>query len=205
MTATARAQQSEIVRLLRVEAVSASPWRNGGGVTRRLVTASGSPLHGPSALRWTLSLADVTAPARFSRFPGMDRSFLFVGDGPARLRIDGVERDVTAAQVSRFPGEGDVEMVAGCGRAVNLMTRRDVVDGDLTVASLPLSRELQAEWDTGGIAAMIALEGSAAYAVGDTVLWATETPFVHQGVVTDHAGLPPGFPPLIALVQVRES
>jgi environmental stress-induced protein Ves len=99
-------------------------WRNGLGVTRELVDDPDG---------WRLSVADLQGDAAFSEFAGLDRVFLPLVD--VVLSIDGVRRAVARGTVARFPGEASVavELVAGPGRAVNLMTVRGRCTGELAV------------------------------------------------------------------------
>ena len=69
--------------------VPATPWRNGGGLTRELAAW---PAQG--AWRWRMSVAEVTASGPFSRFAGITRWF-------AVLKGDGVVLTV------RTPGDSD--------------------------------------------------------------------------------------------------
>ena len=61
-------------QLIRLDEVPASPWRNGGGVTREL-------LAWPEAADWCcrLSVAEVTQDGPFSRFDGVQRWFAVLG------------------------------------------------------------------------------------------------------------------------------
>ncbi|NEA31389.1 HutD family protein [Streptomyces sp. SID13031] len=103
-------------------------WRNGAGSTRELVDDPAG---------WRLSVADLEADAAFSDFPGVDRTFLPLVD--LVLRIDGEYRPVAHYRATSFPGEASVtvELVAGAGRAVNLMTTRGRCAGALTAISRP--------------------------------------------------------------------
>ncbi|MEV6417291.1 HutD family protein [Kribbella sp. NPDC051718] len=120
-----------MARILTPDTVTAVPWRNGAGSTRQLV----DDLAG-----WRLTVADLDQDATFSDFPGLDRTFLPLVD--VVLRIDGDRRPVPRATVIDFPGEASVavELVAGPGRAVNLMTVRGRCSGTLTAIS-------RSEWD----------------------------------------------------------
>ena len=113
-------------RVLSPEGVEAAAWRNGAGFTRELVDDPAG---------WRLSVADLEADAVFSDFRGMDRIFLPLVD--VVLHVDGVRRPVARCTVASFPGEASVavELVAGPGRAVNLMTVRGRCSGGLTVMS----------------------------------------------------------------------
>ena len=70
--------------ILRAAARPATPWRNGGGVTREVATDGGTPF------RWRLSLADVAADGPFSAFDGYHRVITLVRGAGMRLVVDGV-------------------------------------------------------------------------------------------------------------------
>lgn len=115
-------------RVLSPEGVEAVAWRNGAGFTRALVDDPAG---------WRLSVADLEVDAVFSDFKGLDRIFLPLVD--VVLYIDGVRRPVARNTAVAFPGEAgvSVELVAGPGRAVNLMTARGRCSGDLVAVSRP--------------------------------------------------------------------
>jgi environmental stress-induced protein Ves len=111
---------------LNPDVVEAVAWRNGLGFTRELVDDPAG---------WRLSVADLEVDAVFSDFEGMDRIFLPLVN--VVLCIDGVRRSVARCTAASFPGEASVavELVAGAGRAVNLMTVRGRCSGGLAVMS----------------------------------------------------------------------
>lgn len=113
-------------RVLNPEDVAAVAWRNGAGATRELIDDPAG---------WRLSVAELEVDAAFSDFAGLDRVFLPLVE--VVLRIDGVRRPVARLTAVSFPGEAKVavELVAGPGRAVNLMTVRGRCSGSLTVLS----------------------------------------------------------------------
>lgn len=112
-----------MARILVPDAVAPVPWRNGAGSTRQLVD---------DPVGWRLSVAELEQDADFSDFPGLDRIFLPLVD--VVLHIDGERRPVARGTATSFPGEASVavELVAGAGRAVNLMTVRGRCSGGLT-------------------------------------------------------------------------
>ncbi|WP_185446235.1 HutD family protein [Kribbella qitaiheensis] len=123
---TAGSRPHRAVRVLRPELVEAIAWRNGAGTTRELVDDPAG---------WRLSVAELERNAAFSEFEGLDRVFMPLVD--VVLWIDGVRRPVGRCTVASFPGEASVavELVAGAGRAVNLMTVRGRCSGGLAVVS----------------------------------------------------------------------
>ena len=102
-----------------LDAVVSQPWRNGGGVTRELLTW-------PSAKNWKLriSVADVCQDGPFSRFEGIERSFAVLDGKGLELRIDGETHHVSPARVPlRFDGSAavDCKLIGGPTRDLNLM------------------------------------------------------------------------------------
>jgi environmental stress-induced protein Ves len=120
-----------LARILTPDAVDPVAWRNGAGSTRQLIDDPAG---------WRLSVAELEVNATFSDFPGLDRTFLPLID--VVLSIDGDRRRVAQGTTATFPGEASVsvELVAGPGRAVNLMTARGRCSGSLIVIPRP-------EWD----------------------------------------------------------
>lgn len=109
------------------------PWRNGGGLTREVVSyPPGSSLED---FDWRLSLAEVEKPGPFSLFPGVDR-FLTVLRGKLELRfqsgtfaaLSSQDRDVLA-----FSGDDPVVggPVDGSVSDLNLMVKRSRFRGKL--------------------------------------------------------------------------
>ncbi|WP_040477659.1 HutD/Ves family protein [Longispora albida] len=103
----------------------ATPWKNGGGVTREV--ASGPDGTGLDDFGWRVSLADVAASGPFSAFPGIDRVITVV-DGPGMaLTVDGVRTVISERyQPFAFPGEAvtGCELLGGPLVDFNVMTRR---------------------------------------------------------------------------------
>lgn len=113
------------VRILRAAQQPATPWRNGGGLTRELaVHPPGSDL---TRFDWRVSIAEIRAAGPFSHFPGIERR-MAVLEGRLSLSI-GEDRPLIATPQTpplAFPGEVAV-FAEPCGGAVtdlNVMTRR---------------------------------------------------------------------------------
>ena len=107
-----------------LEHATPQPWRNGGGVTRELLTW-------PSAQAWGLriSVADIERDGPFSAFPGIDR-WLVVLEGPGvTLDFDGGERrDVRPGdEPFAFDGGRSVQCTlrGGATRDLNVMAARN--------------------------------------------------------------------------------
>jgi environmental stress-induced protein Ves len=107
--------------LVRLDEVIATPWRNGGGVTREL-------LAWPGAADWRvrMSVAEVAQNGPFSRFDGVQRWFAVLDGAGVRLRLEGVTHELTQGS-SPFEFDGgaatDCALVAGATQDCNLMLR----------------------------------------------------------------------------------
>ena len=125
-------------QLIRLDEVPASPWRNGGGVTREL-------LAWPEAADWCcrLSVAEVTQDGPFSRFDGVQRWFAVLGGAGVALGLDGqwVELRGDSAPFG-FDGATPVDcrLLAGPTRDFNLMVRQSLGPA--------LMRRIHDDWST---------------------------------------------------------
>lgn len=103
------------------DGVAPTPWRNGGGQTRELLTR---PEHGKWLLR--ISLADIDRDGPFSAFPATQRWFAVVAGAGVALRFGDDVRELTADSA---PLQFDGAAAPGCSllngptRDLNLMLR----------------------------------------------------------------------------------
>jgi len=109
------------VRLVLVDEVAQTRWRNGGGTTREL-------LAWPNEGEWRIrvSVADVEADGPFSSFPGVERWFTVLEGHGVELTVDGATHRLTAgAAPLRFDGESPAtcRLLDGPTRDLNLMLR----------------------------------------------------------------------------------
>lgn len=142
-------------QLIRLADAAATPWRNGGGLTRELAAA---PAGGDWT--WRISVAEVASAGPFSRFPGVQRWFAVLEGAGVRLRLPGAEHRLTAASAPlTFDGEAPVEcsLVEGATRDLNLMVRRDRATARME--RLAGARSFRA--DTQKVVAVYAAEGGA--------------------------------------------
>jgi environmental stress-induced protein Ves len=121
--------------LIRASALVASPWKNGGGVTREIAAhPSGAAL---DAFAWRVSVADVGEAGLFSRFPGIDRTLVLLSGAGMTLAEDGGAQHVLDMPLARadFAGEAAVSATLHDGptRDFNLMARRSAVRGAVSV------------------------------------------------------------------------
>lgn len=114
----------------------ATPWKNGGGVTREI--ACWPPGAGLGDFEARVSIAGIAADGPFSAFAGVDRQILLLDGGGVQLSSpDGaVEHrlDQPLAPFA-FAGEAAIEarLLAGASSDFNLMTRRAALRAELCV------------------------------------------------------------------------
>jgi uncharacterized protein len=149
----ATAIQTARLTLLRGAALVASPWKNGGGVTREIAVASIASCAGASldTFAWRVSVADVAQAGPFSRFEGVDRTLVLL-EGAGMLLDETGETSVAHAlmqplDLARFAGEAAISarLVNGATRDFNLMVRRDAARGTLEVWRESQQRSVQAQ------------------------------------------------------------
>jgi environmental stress-induced protein Ves len=123
------------VQLLRHDDLKATPWKNGGGITRELACSpAGATLDG---FDWRVSVADVAASGPFSVFPGIERIItLLDGDGMYLQFENGKRHALTEALAPyRFRGEASLyaQLAGGPSRDFNLMFRRELIEGAVSI------------------------------------------------------------------------
>jgi len=102
--------------------VPASPWRNGGGVTRELTVWPGQ-----GEWQWRMSVAEVNASGPFSVFEGIDRWFAVLeGAGVELTVMDSNTLHTTHTPPFLFDGGATTtcRLINGHTRDFNLMVRR---------------------------------------------------------------------------------
>jgi uncharacterized protein len=123
------------MKLIRYDELPATPWKNGGGVTRELACFPQDAAL--DEFVWRISIADVAASGPFSHFPGVERLIMLLeGDGMHLQFENGKHHALTEPlQPYRFRGEAELyALLAGKpSRDFNLMLRRDKADGKLLV------------------------------------------------------------------------
>jgi len=149
-------RSDEHLGVLRFAALAAVPWRNGGGVTRQVVSAGGS---GSQDFDWRISIADVDEPGPFSLFPGVDRIITVVEGQGMDLVVDGVDHVLGLHQPLRFDGASQTSCtrLAGPIRDLNVMTRRQRFSATLAVRDLSQTRPIA----ISGSQVLVLLSGSA--------------------------------------------
>lgn len=124
----------------RLPDLGATPWRNGGGRTREVVSRPEGA--GFDAFDWRVSVATIAADGPFSVFAGVDRTILLLdGDGLCLRSTSPVGAVVVVHTLAEplvpygFRGELslDCTLLGGESTDVNLMVRRGRGSGRLTV------------------------------------------------------------------------
>ncbi|HXA46715.1 MAG TPA: HutD family protein [Burkholderiaceae bacterium] len=123
------------MKLIAYDSLTATPWKNGGGITRELACYPvGASM---SDFIWRVSIADVSASGPFSSFPGIDRVItLLDGDGMQLHFEHGAQRplvDKLAPYAFRGEDKVDAQLIGSPSRDFNLMTRRNVAHGKVEV------------------------------------------------------------------------
>ncbi|MGY5130609.1 HutD/Ves family protein [Streptomyces nigrescens] len=107
------------MRILRAEGRPATPWSNGGGVTREV--AVHPPGAGWDTFAWRVSLADVTRDGPYSPLPGVRRILTVVDGAGLELTVDGATRLLPdRCRPFAFPGGADTGSRLLDGPVVNL-------------------------------------------------------------------------------------
>ncbi|UQX04370.1 HutD family protein [Streptomyces sp. RerS4] len=122
------------LRILRAAERAATPWKNGGGVTREI--AAHPEGAGTVDFAWRVSLAEVAVDGPFSEFPGVDRTLTLAEGAGMDLTIAGEPRRLDERYVPRhFPGDRptDCRLVDGPVVNFNVMYRRGSVEAHTAV------------------------------------------------------------------------
>ncbi|GAB2522772.1 HutD/Ves family protein [Lysobacter humi (ex Lee et al. 2017)] len=154
-------------------------WRNGAGWTREI---HAEPMAGGGGDDWSyrLSIAEITADAPFSAFPGIDRELVLLSGEGMRLRFDDAVVELSPPHGRhRFAGEAAVsgELVGGPTQDFNLMWRRGTWTADLwhrpLVGAMVIFAEPGSRWIVhllAGQARFADGSGLPDLAMGDTAL-----------------------------------
>ncbi|MEO7147086.1 MAG: HutD family protein [Terrimesophilobacter sp.] len=123
--------------------LTALPWRNGGGVTRqilsrRLGTNGGWVPASADDWDWRLSIADVDSAGPFSTFTGMTRILTVIEGKSVTLTVDGTVKEVERHRPFRFDGgeNTSAELPHGPIRDLNLIARSGTVDAAVNLETL---------------------------------------------------------------------
>ena len=109
------------------DTLPASPWKNGGGVTREIVCQP--PGAGMSSFDWRVSIAHIASDGPFSAFAGVDRVITLLEGAGVRLHsADGALDHALGTPLVPFAFAGEATVVGtllgGDCHDFNVMTRR---------------------------------------------------------------------------------
>lgn len=113
------------MRLIPRDSLVATPWKNGGGVTRQI--ACFPPESGLDDFHWRISTAEVSQDGAFSRFEGVDRRLYLLEGTGLDLDFGGeATRRLRTGEHIDFAGEAAVNgrLVDGPVTDLNIMVRR---------------------------------------------------------------------------------
>lgn len=117
-----------------IASLAATPWKNGGGVTREIVCSP--PGAGMERFDWRVSIATIDRPGPFSAFDGVDRVIMLLGGAGVRLHSrDGrIDHRLDRPHVP-FAFDGgvplDCELLGGTSTDFNVMSRRGQLRADV--------------------------------------------------------------------------
>lgn len=114
----------------------ASPWKNGGGVTREIASHPSSA--NMQNFDWRISIAHIANDGDFSVFAGVDRVItLLEGGGVQLTSADGSVLHALDTPLQPFAFSGDAEvhgrLLSGDCHDLNVMTRRAVCQAEVRV------------------------------------------------------------------------
>ncbi|WP_395825274.1 HutD family protein [Collimonas sp.] len=122
------------MQLIRLDDLPATPWKNGGGVTRELyIYPTESSFE---TFVWRVSIAELARSGGFSSFAGVDRVItLLAGAGMQLVAADGAAVPLLPWQPHRFRGEEQIfaRLDGATCHDFNLMLRRGAAAGDVMV------------------------------------------------------------------------
>ncbi len=100
--------------IVQADAIAPQAWKNGGGITRDLLSGAG----------WRLSLADIDRDGAFSPYPGVQRCFAVVRGGGVELAFAGGARQLRVGDAPLVFDGADApfcRLLAGPTRDLNLL------------------------------------------------------------------------------------
>lgn len=123
-----------MIHLYNGSSLPVSPWRNGGGETREIVSYP----PGVAEFDWRISIATIAADGEFSSFPGVDRIItLLSGDGVTLFSGDRLRQRLALHRPFSFSGEEAINarLSGGVSTDFNIMSRRDRCRADAGTAT----------------------------------------------------------------------
>ena len=126
----------------------ATPWKNGGGVTREIACVPVGA--GMADFDWRVSVAQIASDGPFSIFPGIDRTIMMLKGGGVHLQTEvGQIGHLLDAPLTpfEFAGEAPVHarLLAGECHDFNIMTRRAICRGSVQILRAETHWPLQSQ------------------------------------------------------------
>lgn len=122
------------VELFDLEQLRPTPWKNGRGSTREILSwPPGSDL---DTFLWRVSVATVDADCQFSSFPGVDRTIMLLAGDGIWLRGDASDQQISDPyRLFAFSGDEAMHctLLGQTSTDLNVMIRRDQVQATITV------------------------------------------------------------------------
>ena len=135
------AARGPALRIVALDGVAPTAWRNGGGRTRELLAWPPGP-----DWRLRISVADIDADGPFSAFPGVQRRFAVLSGAGVVLRVGDRDRRLTPADPPLAFDGADApgcRLIDGATRDLNLMVRDGV---EATLESALAGRAWAGNW-----------------------------------------------------------
>lgn len=146
------------MRLLRYADLAATSWKNGGGVTREIISKQRDDAS--SAFLWRISIATVAQSGPFSPFPGIDRTIAVLAGNGMRLHSHQAKVDLTTETPPyRFSGETPISATVLDGPTIdlNVMTLHGAFKHDMHQLTVPMHQPLR----TSAQASLVVFTGDA--------------------------------------------
>ncbi|MEE2522376.1 HutD family protein [Pseudarthrobacter sp. J75] len=130
------------MEIIRYADLRPQPWRNGGGVTRELVSHPLAASSQDGTWDWRVSIAEVSKEGDFSTFPGMERVLTVVDGELFLLTVDGTEHPLEKYRPFRFSGDAAASgaLPTGDVRDLNVITRAGAYKGYTSIIELSKKR-----------------------------------------------------------------
>ncbi len=143
------------MQILRSSALVDVPWKNGGGITRKIAMGMSN-----DHVAWTISRADVAVPGPFSDFSGMVRVLTVVSGETMILDTPSTSLRAAHWEPVRFDGALKVSsrLTGGPITDLNLMFDPSFCEGDVVVHRAP--GEIQTTCPKQGLVAFHGLAGT---------------------------------------------
>lgn len=141
--------------VVRLEDIPATPWRNGGGVTRELAAW-------PRIADWTwrMSVAEIGQSGAFSTFNGVDRWFAVLAGRGVELRVGQQSQRLRKLDAPFFfdgAASTDCQLIDGATQDFNLMVQKDRASAHMVRVSGTLETVIDKTTNTSKMIAIYAI------------------------------------------------